>query len=493
MTEPDTHVGHDDAPPRGVRVMAIARWVLVAVMALVAVAALEHRHHWLGTAGGGDDAVIYYCPMHPGVQQDHPGDCPICSMSLVPRPVAGQPLVPSAPATPGATPGDAGVAAAGEGRYWCPMHPEVSSDDPETICTKCGGMKLLPRPDAGAAAGAGVPGMVPVTLTPDRIQLMGMRTAPVVRGALATGLRAVGVVAPREGGLAVVQTRFAGWVEELRVAQTGQRVTRGQVLAMIYSPDLLAAQQEHLNALSWQQAPDGGAVAGLSARLADDSRHRLELLGIARAEIATLERTRQPLRVIPVRAPIAGHVIDKAAMLGAYTQPGTALFQIADLSKVWVVADVHEHELARVTTGQAATIGFAAYRGETFTGRVGLVEPSLDAGSRTLRVRIELANPGLRLKPGMYGDVQLALARSEALVVPAEALVDTGDLQYVFLARRGGTFEPRKVTVGARSNGTVEVLTGVAEGDTVVTTANFLLDSESHLQSTIHGAAGGAP
>jgi Cu(I)/Ag(I) efflux system membrane fusion protein len=465
-----------DEPPRGVRAMAIVRWGLVVVMALIAVAALEHRYQWFGAADDGDSSTLYYCPMHPGVQQDHPGECPICSMTLVPRPKGG-----------GAT-----AAAAGPGAYYCPMHPEVTSDDPDATCDRCGGMKLVPRPAAAAPASSDVPGLVPVTLTPERVQLLGMRTAAVTREAMASELRTVGAVTTAETGLAVVQIRFAGWIEALRVAQTGQRVAKGQILATVYSPELLAAQQEHLNAARWGQAPASGSIAGLTAGLLEDSRRRLELLGIAAPEIAELERTGQPLRAIPVRSPVSGHVIEKNAVQGVYVQPGTALFQIANLSRVWVIADVYEYEVGRVAVGQPASIEVATYPGETFTGTITFVSPTLSTETRTLRVRVELANPGFRLKPGMYGTVRVQVARADALVVPADAVVDTGDTQYVFLARPGGTFEPRRVTVGARAGGKAQIVHGLAAGETVVTTGNFLLDSESHLQATVQGS-GAAP
>jgi Cu(I)/Ag(I) efflux system membrane fusion protein len=471
---------HGEEPPRGARAMAVFRWLLVVAMAIIALAALQHRYRWFGDGHGDGSAVVYYCPMHPGVQQDHPGDCPICGMTLVLRsgaaPTAAASTAPSTAAAP-----------AGPGAYWCPMHPEVTSDDPAARCDKCGGMKLVPRPVAAPPDASGVPGLVPVTLTPERVQLIGMRTAVVTREPLAAELRTVGIVTPTETGLAVVQTRFSGWIESLRVAQTGQRVARGQVLATVYSPELLAAQQEHLNAVRWASGGDAGAATALTAGLADDTRARLELLGMAAADLEQLERAGRPLRAIPVRSPVAGTITERSAVEGLYVQPGTALFQVADLSRLWVVADVYEHELGRVKLGQAASIELAAYPGERFTGKVGFIDPALSAATRTLRVRFELRNPGQRLKPGMYGNVTVQLDRAEALVVPTDALIDTGALQYVFIARPGGTYEPRRVTTGARAGGKVELVAGVAAGEIVVTTANFLLDSESHLQATLHG------
>ena len=499
----------DEEPPRGARAMAIVRWGLVALMALVALFALNSTFGWFGGGGAGESSTTYYCPMHPGQQQDHPGECPICSRTLVPKPKPGD--IKAEEAAKAQMAGQAqgsNLPAAGSGAYYCPMHPEVTSDDPHAKCPKCG-MKLEPNPAAGsarpAAAGSatpamppataqGVPGLAPVTLSHDRIQLMGMHTAQVRRDTLASELRTVGTVAANEKGLAVIQTRFAGWIEDLKVEQTGQQVHKGQVLATIYSPELLAAQQEYLNAIKWSKSSAAGQPSDLSIGLGKDARRRLELLGISGSEIDALERNGEPARALAIRSPVSGYVIEKGVLQGSQVQPGSTLFQVADLSTVWVLADVYEYEIGRVELGQPARITFVAYPGEEFTGKLTFIYPSLNSSTRTLRVRLELKNPKLRLRPGMYGDVTIQLARAEVLVGPREAIVDTGVVQYVFVARPGGRFEPRKVKLGARAGDKVAVLEGLAEGETVVTTANFLLDSESHLQATIQGEAGaGAP
>lgn len=424
-----------DVMPRGTHAMAMVRWGLVAVMGLAALASFASYFGWLDRLGGGahDHAqpTVYYCPMHPAVRQDHPGECPICGMTLVP----------------------------------------------------------LEETPAAPAAPSEVPGLVPVTLSGDRIQLMGMRTATVARETFAPELRAPGGVAPSEKGLAVIPVRFAGWIEELLVEQTGQKVAKGQVLARIYSPELLTAQQEFVAALRWRSSAAAGSP---TASLADDARRRLELLGISRQEIAELERSGTPARALAVRSPVAGVVTAKNVVQGAYVQPGQELFAVADLTTVWVLAEVHEHEAARVEPGQRAAFAPTAYPGETFGGKVAFIAPVLDPATRTLRVRLELANPKQRLKPGMYGDVRLAGASVEALVVPTDALIDTGEHQYVFVSLDGGRFEPRHVRAGARQGGRVQILDGLREGEVVVTTGNFLLDSESRLQATLAGGSSAA-
>jgi Cu(I)/Ag(I) efflux system membrane fusion protein len=458
----------EEAPPPGVRTMAIIRWAIVIIMAAAALFALNHYYGWvdLGGTSSGESGTIYYCPMHPEVQQDHPGECPICSMTLVPKPDGPRPQG----AGMGTMTESAGHDHTGEGS---------GVPTPEA--------KMVP-----AKGAEGVPGLTPVTLSQERIQLMGMRTAKVTRETLTPELRTVGVAAANEKGLAVIQTRFAGWIEQLLLQQTGQRVTKGQVLATIYSPELLTAQQEYLNALRWAGGSDVGTsepthAAKLSADLAQDARRRLELLGISPPEIAEIERTGQPMRALRIRSPVTGHVIEKNAIQGIYVQPGTTLFQVADLSTIWVLADVYEYEIGRIQVGQRAKIEFASYPGQSFTGNVTFIYPTLNPNTRTMRVRLELRNPQLKLKPAMYGDIYIELERAEGLIVPRDALVDTGETQYVFIAQPQGRFEPRKVKAGARVDGKVQILEGVAEGETVVTTANFLLDSESRLQAAISG------
>jgi Cu(I)/Ag(I) efflux system membrane fusion protein len=371
-----------------------------------------------------------------------------------------------------------------------------------------------PRPDAPAGAGAAapvgagapatsdVPGLVPIDLPPERVQLIGIRTARVARDELAPEVHAVGYVAANEAGVVQVHARFSGWIQELKVARTGERVRDGDVLATIYSPTLLTTQQELLNARRYARADgassadtDGASTGGrsadahLQASLVQGARRRLELLGVGPEEIRAIERTGKPLTSVPLRAPSSGYVTEKNAVQGAYVEPETTLFQIADLATVWVLAEVYESELARVEVGAPATITLAAYPGEVFRGRVDYLYPTLDAATRTLRARLVFPNPDLRLRPGMYGDVTLSLSPTSALVVPRDAIVDTGDVSYVFVVRDGGRFTPRRVVPGARTGDRVAVRSGLTEGEVVVTTANFLLDSESRLHAAISGGS----
>jgi Cu(I)/Ag(I) efflux system membrane fusion protein len=455
----------EEAPPRGAHAMAIVRWGLIGLMALAAVASVVYYFGGFHFSSAGESGTQYYCPMHPSIVQDHPGECPICSMTLAPREGGKGKSQP----TPGMQMPDAGQG----------MTPGRESTDPGA-----------PGREGRIPAGLG-----PVDLTPDRIQLLGMRTAPVKRAELDPELRTVGYVAANEKGLAQIHTRFAGWIEELNVNQTGERVRRGQVLASIYSPELLNAQQEFINARRWSS--EGGDPKSVSqmtvSGLAADARRRLELLGISKTEIDRLAQSGQTLRALPVRSTVNGYVTAKNVQQGQYVDPSAVMFEVADLSAVWVLADVYEYQIDRISVGQRGILELVGLPGRTFTGHVQFIYPSIDAATRTLRVRFEFPNPDLKLRPGMYGNVQLQLGKKIGLVIPAEALVDTGEVQYVFLALGGGHFEPRRVRVGERSGELVQILEGVDEGDVVVTTANFLIDSESRLRATIEGSTGGAP
>ncbi|HEU5074652.1 MAG TPA: efflux RND transporter periplasmic adaptor subunit [Polyangiaceae bacterium] len=466
--------------PRGVHAMALFRWALVLVMAVVALGSVAHSFGMLSSDSASAAAGLYHCPMHPQVVQDHPGECPICGMTLVkfedPKAAAkaapsGEPKKPDSHAGHRHNPRDP---------YACPMHPEETGLDAKARCPICG-MYLEKREPRD------VPGLVPVELSLDRVQLIGIRTEPARSEALLSELKTVGFVAADEARLARVHTRFSGWIERLAVGTTGQKVHRGQVLAALYNLELLPAQQEFLAARRWATRSETQSDAsGLGAgRLEEDARARLELFGLSPAEIDSIAKSGQPTRTVAVTAPIGGYVTRKNAVQGTYVQPGTELFEIADLSKVWLLADIYEHEIGRISVGQTATVTVSAYPKTAFVGKVGFIYPALDPGTRTLRVRVELTNKDFNLRPGMFGDVVIQLAAQSGVVIPVEALVDTGEVQYVFLAKEGGRFEPRRVQAGARAGDKVEILSGLAAGETVVTTANFLIDSESRLRAAI--------
>ncbi|HQR30374.1 MAG TPA: efflux RND transporter periplasmic adaptor subunit [Anaeromyxobacteraceae bacterium] len=467
--------GAEAAPP-GVRTMAVVRWALIALMAVAAVAAWVHFAR-TGHEVAERSEAKFVCPMHPSVLSERAGSCPICGMDLVSIASLGE-------AAKGGK-GGGGEHAHGEaapGKYWCPMHPEVASDDPNAICTKCGSMKLIPREQ--------VPGLATVEVGQDRLQLIGMRTAPAVVEKLSPTLRTVGMVAPDEGAVALVTSRITGWVERLLVTQSGERVKKGQPLAKLYSQDIATAQLNYLNAIKWTRDWNQGQGQPGSQALEVDARQRLLLLGFGTEDIKELEDRKAPLEFLTVRSPIDGYVGRREAQVGAYIVPGQELYEIADIANVWVLADVYEADIGRVHAGQRATLALQALPGETFVGKVAYLYPAVNPASRTMQARIAVPNTKGRLRPGMYTDVTIDLGSTEGISIPADALVDTGEAQYVFVALPGGRFEPRPVTVGARTADKVQILRGVHPGENVVTTANFLIDSESRLRAAIQGFGG---
>lgn len=317
-------------------------------------------------------------------------------------------------------------------------------------------------------------------------QLIGVRSAPVTRAILEQEIRTVGRVDYDERGFSHVTLKIPGWVRTVFVDSTGRPIRKGERLFTIYSPDLLISQDEYLLAVKTQAqvaaSPLDDAKANAAA-LVTSARERLRLWDVTEAQIRALERRGKAEPMLTVYAPSSGIVLKREALPGKYVEPGTTLYEIADLSTVWIYADIYESEVAAAKVGQPAAVTVAAYPGETFYGKVSYVYPTLNSEARTVRVRLELPNPGLKLKPGMYGNVIMQSDAVTTLLVPKEAVLDTGLRQLVFLDRGNGRYEPASIKVGRRSQDVVEVLEGLTEGDRIVTSANFLLDAESKLTS----------
>src|SRR5881409_3008666 len=317
-------------------------------------------------------------------------------------------------------------------------------------------------------------------------QLIGVRTAPVSYAPLAQEIRAVGTVEYDERKLTKVNLRVSGWIEQVFVNAIGQSVRAGQPLLTLYSPDLLATQDEYLLAVKAQAQLEGSPVAEArqdAAALVASARERLRLWNLTDEQIAVIERRGKAERVLAVYAPSSGIVLKRQALPGNYVEPGTTLYELADLSTVWINGDIYESEITSVRLNQPAKVTFETYPGETFPGKVAYIYPYLNEATRTVRVRMEFPNPHLKLKPGMYGNVMLHVDAGRRLVVPKEAVLDSGLRQLVFLDLGQGVYQPYPVKLGRRSQEYVEVLEGIKEGDRVVTSANFMLDAESKLAS----------
>jgi Cu(I)/Ag(I) efflux system membrane fusion protein len=319
-----------------------------------------------------------------------------------------------------------------------------------------------------------------IRLSPDRQQLIGVVLTPVAVRPMTREVRTVGRVEYDERRLAFVNTKFAGWIERLDVDFTGVFVRKGQTLMAIYSPELVSAQEEYLLAL---KATRSMAQAASSRELLEASRRRLLLWDIRPEHIDELERTGKASRTLDIHSPISGYVIEKMALQGLRVEPGMNLYKIADISRVWIDAAIYEYEVPLIELGQDATVDLSYAPGEVLRGRVSYVYPYLDEKTRTVRVRLEFPNPHGALKPGMYADVVLKAERGEALAVPQTAVLDTGSRKLVFVSRGEGRFDPREIKTGYLAGGYYQVLEGLAQGDKVVTSANFLIDSESQLST----------
>ena len=328
---------------------------------------------------------------------------------------------------------------------------------------------------------------VAVMVTPVRQQLIGVKTAVVGKQQLETAIRAVGKVDYDEQRIAHVNLRISGWVEDLFVDYTGQLVRKRQPLFTLYSPDLVAAQDEYLLALrAEEQVQDSPLpeVRERAAQMVQAARDRLRLWTITDQQITELARRGTAQTYLTIFSPIAGHVIDKQVFKGMFVEPQTKVYAIADLSAVWIHAEIYEYEVPFVRVGQSATLTLDAYPGESFHGQVTYIYPYMNKEARTLKVRLEFPNPGLRLKPEMYGTVVIQVDRGRKLAVPDQAVLDSGIRKIVFVAKGKGLFEPRQVTLGPKVGSYYEVIEGLVEGERIVTSGTFLLDSESKLMAS---------
>ena len=324
-----------------------------------------------------------------------------------------------------------------------------------------------------------------ITLSSDKMQLIGVRMAVAEFRTLDKQIRTLGRVEVDETRLAFVNTKVAGWVKKLFVDYTGKEVKKGQPLLSLYSPDLVTAQEEYLLALRSGTTTSGGiAEVDESHRsLIDSAKRRLLLWDISEAQIAALEQTKIPETEMTINAPLSGIVLEKMVFAGASITPGMNLYKIADLSTIWIIADVYEYEVPYVKIGQQARVTLPYSAGETLRATVTFINPVLDPMTRTVKVRIAVQNSALVLKPDMFTNVEILVSSGARLVIPREAVLDSGTRQLVYVEKGPGVFEMRTVTLGARGENFVEVLKGIRKGERVVTSGNFLIDSESQLQN----------
>jgi len=412
-----------------------------------------------------EEARQYTCGMHPFIIENQPGDCPICGMKLTPLKTAAAPAG-----------GDRAV------KYWvAPMDPSYISDKPGKSPM---GMDLVP-----VYEGESVVGQI-INIDPATRQNMGVRTEKAKRRDLGRAIRTVGVVSYEEPRQYSVNSKIEGWIERLHVNQTGGFVKKGAPMLEIYSPALVAAQEEYLLAVAGLRtlgdspAPD---VADGAGRLVASAKKRLAYWDISDEQIEKIEAKGEADKTLTLYAPYDGVVTAKMVREGMFVTAGMELFTIADISTVWVYADIYEYELPRVARGQAVTIELPYREGETMRGVIDTVYPYVEPATRTVKARVSLDNRDYALKPDMYVNVRIqAEARRGVLAIPAEAVINSGETKTVFVERGEGRFEPRLVKTGLQSgDGYVEIIQGVLEGEAVVTSAQFMLDSESALRTAI--------
>ncbi|MEW6442649.1 MAG: efflux RND transporter periplasmic adaptor subunit [bacterium] len=406
---------------------------------------------------------IYYCPMHPSYKSDKPGDCPICNMSLVKlEPQSGQPAQGDPEPMPG-MPGMPGPAGAGS-------------------------MEAAPPPEALP------PGTVQIS--PQRQQLIGVQIGEVLWKPLNQTLRTVGRLSFDETRVARVQTKIEGWIDRVYADFTGKLVRKGQPLISIYSPELVATQQEFLVSSKARDYLKDSSIEGIASgarSLYDSARQRLKLWDISDQQIEEIRKRGEPIKTLTLYSPMDGFIVARDAFENQRVTPETELYVLADLSRIWVFADIYEYEVPMVKLGQTADVTLSSFPGETFQAKVSYIYPELNPETRTLKVRLELPNPGFRLKPDMYAEVALQVGHGTQLAVPEEAVLDSGVEQIVFVHHEGGYFEPRRVRLGAKVDGQFVVLAGLEAGEKVVTSGNFLIDSESQLKAAMSSMPGGGP
>ena len=360
--------------------------------------------------------------------------------------------------------------------YRSTMMPNEVSDKPGKDSM---GMDMVPFEVEESGTVSEIGGRIQVKISPERQQLIGIKTAAVRSQPIQKLITAVGLVDYAEPNISIVNLKFDGWVEKLYVNSTGRAVQKGEALFDIYSPDLVSAQQEYLIALK------AGATLGDASSLLKSTREKLRLWDITDSQVEELGRNGQFKKTVTVYSPGPGIVIEKNVLQGQKIMAGENLFRIADLSRVWILGEVYEYELPFVKTGQEAKVSLSYYPGESFAGRITYIYPYLKTETRTNQVRIEVGNPDLKFKPGMFANLEIHVDYGTKLTVPVDAVLDAGVSKIVFIAKGDGYFEPREVKLGVRGQAMYEVLGGISDGENVVTSANFLVDSESSLKAAL--------
>ncbi len=423
-----------------------------------------HRPHevTITDESTGERKTLWTCGMHPWIIQEEPGNCPICGMKLTPK----------------RDDGDAGDAQDSSDRkiaYWrAPMNPMEIYDTPGKSAM---GMDLVPVYEDEVVGG------VAVSIDPVTQQNMGIRTAKVEKGPLIRKIRTYGHVTYDETRITQISPKISGWIEKIHADFTGKLVEKDEPLFEIYSPELMTAQEEYLATVQ-----SAGRSSGSRRRsLIQSARKRLQYFDVSESEIQRIERSGKINKTLTIRSPFRGVVIMKNAEQGSFVKAGKTTYRIADISRVWVEAHIYEYELPWVAVGQEAEMSFPYHPGKKFQGKVSFIYPYLQPKTRDVVVRLEFENTDLSIKPDMYTDVVIkTTGKGEGLIIPSEAVIRSGERNVVFVKRENNKFAPRDVTLGlSLDDRSVQVLTGLGPGETIITSGQFLLDSESKLNEAV--------
>lgn len=426
---------------------------------------------------------LYHCPMHPTYISERPGDCPICNMKLVPiTDDTQQDTKSSAPSADSVK----------TGQFYCPMHPEVVRGKPG-VCPKCNMDLVEKKASDPSNEPSGATGRVSIMLSPEKRQKIGLKTEKAAKRDLSAVVRSTALVEHDETRFARISPRFNGWIRSLKVNFTGAPVKKGEPLFVAYSPALLISEREYLLVLSnyenLKNDPDEDQRKS-AKHLLESAKKKLVLLELGDEEIKSLEKNRTPSDEMLFRAPFSGHVTGKSAVEGKAFAAGETLFEIADLSHLWVRGAVFEYEMPLIKVGQEAVVNFP-YLQKSFPSKITFIYPHIDPRTRRGEIRLELDNPGHLLRPNMWANAEIRIPLGEKLALPSGAVIDTGKRFIAFVDAGNGHIEPRELKVGAKTDEYYEILEGVAEGENVVTRALFLVDSESQLKSAIAGMGTG--
>jgi len=461
--------------------MKIFKWILIGTGVLLIVSLTfigcgsSDKNEKVENQAKPESSELYTCGMHPNVIQEGPGNCPICGMKLNPLNGGGA-TTSSEVSTSTTTSGERKVL------YWqAPMDPSYISPKPGKSPM---GMDLIPVYEGEEAFGS------TVKINPIIEQNMGIRKGKVIQKDLSREIRAVARIETDESRVGHVHTKISGWIEKMYVSTTGESVKKGQKLLEIYSPQLVSAQDEYLDAFHNLTSLSSDANMSLRQNMENilhSAKTRLQYYDISDDQIQELEQSGIVRKTLVFESPFEGYVMKKHALEGMEVKPGMQLYTIADLSTVWIQADIYESEMPWVEVGNKAEITLSYYPGESIAGKIDYIYPYLETKTRTIKVRLIFNNPDLKLKPGMYTNVIIQTAPvRDAIAVPQEAVLFSGERSLVFVALGKGRFVPRDVKIGIESgDGYYEIKSGLKEGESIVLSGQFLLDSESRLQESI--------